>query len=34
MMDPGVILDRMIIDLGGLEKSYGVIPETRISETE
>ena len=34
MMDPGVILDRMIIDLGGLEKSYGVIPETRISESK
>jgi len=33
MMDPGVILDRMIIDLGGFEKSYGVIPETRISES-
>ena len=32
MMDPGVILDRIIINLGGLEKSYGVIPETRISE--
>jgi hypothetical protein len=33
MMDPGVILDRIIINLGGLEKSYGVIPETRIAET-
>jgi len=33
MMDPGVILDRLIINLGGLEKSYGVIPETRIAET-
>ena len=31
MMDPGVILDRFIINLGGLQKSYGVIPETKKS---
>jgi hypothetical protein len=34
MMDPGVILDRIIVNLGLLEKyygSYGVIPETKIS---
>jgi hypothetical protein len=34
MMDPGIILDRIIIDLGGLEKSYGVIPETKISDNK
>jgi hypothetical protein len=28
MIDPGVILDRITIDLGGLQKGYGVIPET------
>jgi hypothetical protein len=30
MVDPGVILDRITIDMGGLQKGYGVIPETRI----
>ena len=30
MIDPGVILDRMVIDLGGLQKAYSVIPETKI----
>lgn len=30
MVDPGVILDRIIINLGGLHKAYGIIPETRI----
>jgi hypothetical protein len=29
-IDPGVILDRITIDLGGLQKMYGVIPETFI----
>ena len=29
MVDPGVILDRIVIDLGGLKPGYGVIPETR-----
>ena len=33
-IDPGVILDRITIDLGGLQKAYGVIPETRISNNE
>ena len=28
-IDPGVILDRVTIDFGGLIKSYGVIPETK-----
>jgi hypothetical protein len=31
MIDPGVILDRITLDLGGLQKAYGIIPETRIS---
>lgn len=30
-VDPGVILDRMIIDFGGLEKGYSVVPETKFS---
>jgi len=30
-MDPGVIIDRITIDLGGLQKVYGIIPETVIS---
>jgi hypothetical protein len=29
MVDPGVVLDRITIDLGGLQKGYGVIPETK-----
>jgi hypothetical protein len=29
-VDPGVILDEIRIDLGGLKKGYSVIPETRI----
>jgi len=29
-VDPGVLLDRMIIDLGGYVKGYSVIPETRM----
>ena len=29
LIDPGVILDRLLIDMGGLKPSYGVIPETR-----
>jgi hypothetical protein len=29
MIDPGVILDRITIDLGGLQKGYGTIPETK-----
>lgn len=28
-IDPGVIADRMIIDLGGLKPFYGLIPETK-----
>ena len=31
MIDPGVILDRMLIDLGGLKPSYGIIPETKLN---
>lgn len=30
MVDPGVILDRIIIDLGTNVKAYGLLPETRI----
>jgi hypothetical protein len=33
-VDPGLVLDRIIIDLGGLKKSYGVIPETRVGPQE
>ncbi|WPU98423.1 glycosyl hydrolase 115 family protein [Mucilaginibacter sp. cycad4] len=29
-VDPGVILDRIIIDLGGYKPNYGVVPETRL----
>jgi hypothetical protein len=29
MIDPGVIVDRILIDLGGLQPHYGLIPETR-----
>jgi len=28
-IDPGVTLDRITIDLGGLKQAYGIIPETR-----
>jgi hypothetical protein len=28
-LDPGVLLDRILIDLGGLRPAYGTIPETR-----
>jgi hypothetical protein len=31
-IDPGVILDRIVIDLGGLKKGYGVIPETILAD--
>ena len=30
MVDPGVIIDRILIDLGGLKKAYSLIPETKI----
>ncbi|HKZ66604.1 MAG TPA: glycosyl hydrolase 115 family protein, partial [Chitinophagaceae bacterium] len=30
-VDPGVILDEIRIDLGGLKKAYSVIPETRMT---
>jgi hypothetical protein len=29
LIDPGVILDRILVDLGGLQPYYGLIPETR-----
>ena len=32
MIDPGVILDRILIDCGGLPPFYGVIPETKRGE--
>lgn len=30
MVDPGVILDRFLIDLGGYQPGYGAIPENRL----
>lgn len=30
MIDPGVILDRILIDLGGLKKAYLPVPETKV----
>jgi len=30
-IDPGLILDRILIDLGGLRPFYGLIPESKIS---
>jgi hypothetical protein len=30
-IDPGVIIDEIRINLGGLKKAYSVIPETRIT---
>lgn len=30
MVDPGVILDRILIDLGGLKPFYGLISETKM----
>jgi hypothetical protein len=32
MVDPGVIIDRIAIDLGGLKKAYSPIPETYIGK--
>jgi hypothetical protein len=29
-IDPGVMLDEVRIDLGGLKKAYGSIPETKL----
>ena len=29
MIDPGVIVDRIVIDLGGLKPFYGLLPETK-----
>ncbi|MEJ6980697.1 glycosyl hydrolase 115 family protein [Pedobacter sp. P351] len=29
MIDPGVIMDRIVIDFGGLKKGYSAIPETK-----
>ena len=34
MIDPRVILDRITIDLGGLQKSYGLIPETKLNQNK
>jgi len=31
MIDPGVIVDRILIDLGGLKPFYGLIPETKTN---
>lgn len=31
-IDPGVILDEIRIDLGGLKKAYSIIPETKIQK--
>ncbi len=32
-VDPGVLLDEIRIDLGGLKKAYSSLPETKIEET-
>jgi len=32
-IDPGVILDEILIDLGGLKKAYSSVPETKIQVT-
>ena len=32
LIDPGVILDRILIDLGGLKPFYGLIPETKFDK--
>lgn len=34
MIDPGVILDRILIDMGGIKPFYGLIPETQINKTK
>jgi len=31
LIDPGVILDRIVFDLGGLKPFYGLIPETKTN---
>jgi hypothetical protein len=31
MIDPGVVLDKIVIDLGGLRPSYLGPPETRVA---
>ena len=33
MIDPGVILDRFLIDLGGFQPGYGTIPENRQTDS-
>ena len=33
-VDPGVMLDEILVDLGGLKKSYGSIPETKQKTTQ
>jgi len=30
MIDPGVILDRIVIDMGGIKPFYGLIPESKL----
>ena len=30
MVDPGVVLDRIIIDMGGYKEAYSAVPETKI----
>lgn len=30
MIDPGVILDRIVVDLGGLQPFYGLLPESKL----
>jgi hypothetical protein len=34
LVDPGVILDRILIDLGGLKPFYGLVPETLYRPSE
>ncbi|MES2276551.1 MAG: glycosyl hydrolase 115 family protein [Bacteroidota bacterium] len=33
-IDPGVILDRIVVDLGGLRPFYGLLPETRMNNAK
>ena len=32
-LDPGIIIDRITVDLGGLRKGYSAIPETKVRGT-
>ena len=34
LIDPGVILDRILINLGGLRPFYGLLPETKLNTSQ